>query len=452
MKKFFLLLFVIPFGALAQKELSVTSTPADADIYNLSLGTAPVKAGTGTIKLKLEKDKPVVLEARKEGFVPVQKTFLRKKDGEANETIELVDRIVQINASPADASIFVNDVDKGKTPQYVIIHKGESITVEVKKRGLVSQSKTYSNSTSQEIPEISSLFKLEDRLVSIKTIPQDATIYVDDKKKADGNAQVIIPKDKCVIVKVEKAGYMPNEVTYCNKESEVIPPFSDEIKLKDRKIQINVLPEDAKIFVDGKEVGKGNYSIKIPLGKCTEVLIVKPSFVTERYDLCNQTDVQQPDPAYSIKMKEDEAYQQSEESSIANKNFSVTPEGAISPAESWKKLVSIIQTRFDEIETIDASTNYLKTNWVGKTFNKGSAFSSMIRTRVIITNGGTNNSYNIKIQSEISKADSDCSRASSNGDSGQRHLTATMDECFEPVDRILRKYSDLISEIQRRLK
>ena len=79
MKKFFLLLFVIPFGALAQKELSVTSTPADADIYNLSLGTAPVKAGTGTIKLKLEKDKPVVLEARKEGFVPVQKTFLRKK-------------------------------------------------------------------------------------------------------------------------------------------------------------------------------------------------------------------------------------------------------------------------------------------------------------------------------------------------------------------------------------
>jgi len=448
MKKVFVIFLLLPFTIFAQKELIVTTSPADADIFNLSSGM-PLKIGNGTITIKLEKEKPVTLEARKSGFVPVQKVFLRKKDGDPNETIELIDRVIQINASPADAAIYVNNVDRGRTPQSIVIHKGESISVDVKKPGFVTQSKTYYNNAGQEAPELSSLYKLEDRLISIRTNPQDATVYVDDKKKGEGSVQVIIPKEKCVLVRVEKSGYISNEVQYCNKETEVVPPFSDEIKLKDRKVQINVMPEDAKIFVDGKEVAKGSYAVKIPYGKCTEVLVVKPSFVTERYELCNQADGQQPEAAYSIKMKEDEAYQQSEESSVANKNFTVPIDNSISAVEAWKRLNNIIHAYFDEIETIDASTTYLRTNWVGKTFNKGSQFISMIRTRVIIT--GSNASYNIKIQSEISKPDSDCAKSGAN-DNGKGRLSPTMDECFEPVDRLLRKYSGLISEIQVRFK
>jgi hypothetical protein len=449
MRTSFLLLFFFPFAVLGQKEISISPIPSDAEIYNLSLGGLPVKIGSGTISLRLEKEKPVTIEVKKEGYLPVRKTILRKKDGESKLIVELTDRVVQINASPADASIYVNSIDRGKSPQSFIIKKGESITVEIKKPGFVTQSKTYYNKEGQDIPEISSLFKLEDRLVSVKTNPQDALILIDDVKKGEGSAQIIIPKDKCVTVKVDKAGYVSNEVTYCNKESEPVPPFNDVINLRDRKAQINVIPEDAKIFVDGKEVAKGNYAVKIPFGKCTEILVVKPSFVTERYDLCNQTDAQAPEVVYSIKMKDDEAYQQSEESSIANKNFTLTIDNPnINQAEAWKKLVSIIQSRFDEIETIDASTNYLKTNWVGRTFNQGSQYPSMIRTRVIITSAGSANNFNIKIQSELSKPSADCSGAGS--DFNKRRLTPTMDECFEPVDRILRKYSDLISEIQRR--
>lgn len=449
MKYIFFLAFLCPSLAFCQREIAISSVPADADIYNLSLNGPPVKIGSGTVSLRLEREKPVIIEVRKEGFLPVRKTVLRKKDGESKLLVELTDRVVQINASPADVSIYVNNIERGKSPQSCIIKRGESITVEAKKPGFVSQSKTYYNREGQDVPEISHLFKLEDRVVSVKTNPQDAIIYVEDNKKGEGSAQIIIPKDKCVTVKVDKAGFVSNEITYCNKESEPVPPFNDEIKLRDRKAQINVIPEDAKIFVDGKEVAKGNYSVKIASGKCTEILVVKPSFVTERYDLCNQPDAQAPEAVYSIKMKEDEAYQQSEESSIANKNFTLTIDNPnINQADAWKKLVSIIQSRFDEIETIDASTNYLKTNWVGKTFNQGSQYPSMIRTRVIITSAGSANNFNIKIQSELSKTSADCSGAGN--DFTKRRLTPTMDECFEPVDRILRKYSDLISEIQRR--
>ena len=78
----------------------------------------------------------------------------------------------------------------------------------------------------------------------------------------------------------------------------------------------------------------------------------------------------------------------------------------------------------------------------------------MIRTRVIITYGGEANKYNIKILSEITKDESNCARSANdiNNSSKSASLTATNDECFEPVDRILRKYSDLISDIQRRFK
>lgn len=439
----------------AQKEVTVTANPVDAEIFEVSGNGYAVKKGVGSVVLKLEKDKPVTLEVRKPGFVSEKKTFLRDKNGEHTATIELTQRLVQVNASPADAMILVNGAEVGKSSQTISIAKGISITIDIKKPGYVTQSKTLYNKQGEEVPEITYLFKLEDRVVSVKAEPQDATIFVDGKKRGDGTAQVIIPKDKCVVVRVEKQSFISNEVTYCNKELENTPPLTDVIKLKDRSIQINAMPEDSRIFIDGKEVAKGNYNMKLSAGKCSELLVLKSGYVGYKSTLCNQADATAPEGSYAIQLKEDEAYLQSEQSSIANKNFNLIIENAaITPLEAWKKLVSIIQSYFDEIETVDFSTSYLKTNWVGKTFNVGSDFKSMIRTRVIITYGGEANKYNIKILSEITKPESNCARSANDFTSASKSsaLTATNDECFEPVDRILRKYSDLISEIQRRFK
>jgi len=438
----------ITHAVLAQKEVTIALSPADADVYKLVNGNA-VKIGTGSILLKLEKDVPVTLEARKEGYVPVQKTFLRKKDGSPTDNIELSDRLVQLNATPADAMILVNNIEKARSSYLAVIPKGQNITVDVKKSGFVPQSKIFYNKEGQELPEVSHLFKLEDKIMTVRSLPADADIYVDDKKKGEGVVEVIIPRDKCVMVKIDKLGYASKEVRYCNKETEVAPPLVDEIRLKDRKITFNVTPEDARIYLDGKEVAKGSYSVKVPEDRCAEILIVRPSYVTEKYELCNKAEYQQPEPTYAIKLTEDEAYQQSEESSIANKNFTVEVNAATNPVEAWKRLTSIVQSRFDEIEAIDGTTSYLRTNWVGTVFNKNSLFKSIVRTRVIITSGGTTPlKYNVKIQSEISKAD--CATAKSSD--GKPQVTTSMDQCFEPVDRLLRKYTDLIREVQVRLQ
>lgn len=439
----FCLLFALP--VFSQKTLLITAVPADAEIIEKKMG-AEVSRGKGSYSFRMSKDIPYEFVVKKEGFLSISKTVIQKKDGEPNLRIELTDRVVKVNASPADCKIYRNNLDKGTGPVDVIIPKGESITIEVKKPGFLTQSKTYYNKEGQDEPESSHLFKLEDRLVSFKAIPSDAAIYVDDKKKTDGNTDIIIPKDKCVEVRVEKLGFLAESVTYCNKDNETPPITPQQLRLKTRIAEINTMPADASIYIDGKEVAKGSYKIQIPEGKCTEVLIKRSQYVPERREICNKQDMQMPELVYPLKLVEDEAYQESEQSDKANRNFNIEVSTKLSETDAWKILSSIIMTDFD-LETTDAATGYLRTNWNGLTYNPKSLFPTVVRTRVIVTTASIKPlKYNLKIQSEISKITEDLSKQSC------IQPSLNLDQCFEAWPRILRKYNNLISEAQNRLQ
>lgn len=448
---------LLSLAAIAQKELIVTATPANAELYHKLNSGGEIKLNANPATIKLDKDEPYTVEARLSGYVPVTKTYVRndkefrtEKDKNPNERIELTDRVVTVNASPADCRIFANGADRGRPPMDIVIQKGQSITVEAKKSGYVTQSKTFYNKEGQDDPTASYLFKLEDRVVSLKAVPNDATIFVDDKKKGDGNADVIIGKEKCAEVRVERSGYVTETVTYCNKESEPVPPLSDQVRLKTRLIQINTQPDDCAILIDGKEVGKGNYILKLPEDKCTEVTVKREKYISEKRMVCNKSDMQVPELAYSVKLSQDEAYSESEESDKANRNFSVEVSPDIPEKDAWKILNSIIQTYFDEIENIDASTGYLRTNWAVGTYNKtNTQGSTVIRTRILITTASiTPLKYNVKIQSERSQSGDDIT-----GDKNACiNPPVNRDNCFAPWSRILRRYNDLISEVQRRLQ
>jgi hypothetical protein len=122
----------------AQKEVTVLTVPADAEIFEIASNGFALKKGVGSVILKLEKEKPVTLEVRKPGFVPEKKTFLRDKNGESATTIQLTQRLVQVNASPADAMILVNGAEVGRSSQSIIIPKEVSITIDITKKGYVT--------------------------------------------------------------------------------------------------------------------------------------------------------------------------------------------------------------------------------------------------------------------------------------------------------------------------
>lgn len=451
------LLFIfltIIFLANAQKELIITATPASAELYRKLNNGGEIKLGANPATIKLEKDIPFIVEARLSGYVSVTKTYIRndkefKTDKAKNphESIVLTDRIITINASPSDCRIFANGADRGKAPLDIIVQKGQSVTVEAKKSGFVTQNKTFYNKEGQDDPTSSYLFKLEDRLVSLKAIPSEASIFVDGKKKADGNTDVIIGKEKCAEVKVSLNGYQDETVTYCNKETEPAPPVNDQIRLKTRLIQINPTPDDASILIDGKEVGKGSYTLKLSEGQCAQVIIKKETYRPEKVDLCNKTDMQIPEMVLTPKLVTDEAYSESAESDKANRNFNVEVNPLSKELDSWKILNSIVQTYFDEIETVDASTGYMRTNWAVGKFNHN---QTIVRTRIVVTTASISPlKYNLKIQSE--STDNPAAKVTDNkGECVNPPITR--DDCFYPWPRILRKYNDFIMEVQRRLQ
>lgn len=429
------------------KDFNIKTTPNNADVFAINSNGGETKLGTGNVDLHMEKGVSYTIEVRKEGFQPVRKIYVREKGGIDEEMVELENRVVKINASPADSRIYADNVNLGKSPQEILIKKGQSVTVDVKYPGFKTQTQVYYNKAGADVPETSHLFKMQDRLISLKAVPNDANILIDGKKVGDGNYDAVIIKDNCINVQIEHSGFVSVNKTYCNKDNESEPPMSDELTLVDRIAQINVQPEDAKIYVDDKMMGKGSLSVKILQGKCVDVLVTKPGYSSRQYTLCNKTDYPAAESTYPVKLDEDEAYLQSAESSDkANKNFTIAVNANIPPAEAWKKMTSIVQKFFDEIQTIDEASSYLMTNWVPATFNASEGkIPNRVRTSVIVTGGGTNPlSYNVKIKSEISKIS--CFRQLG------KLPPVNQDECYEEFTRILRKYEDLISQMQLRLK
>jgi hypothetical protein len=100
--------------------------------------------------------------------------------------------------------------------------------------------------------------------------------------------------------------------------------------------------------------------------------------------------------------------------------------------DAWKLISMIITSYFDVIEVTDRETGYLRTSWVVQSFQQNT-----IRTRIIVKLGDTDPlTYKIKLVSEES-----------------RHpgTSVKSDELYRDWDRVLRKYSGVIDELQSRV-
>jgi hypothetical protein len=90
---------------------------------------------------------------------------------------------------------------------------------------------------------------------------------------------------------------------------------------------------------------------------------------------------------------------------------------------------------FDVLETVDFNAGYLITAWKHDSFND-QTFTA--RSRVIITNSGntSENNYSIKMISQY----------------GNGKPNELQDTDFKDWNRILKKYFDILDEIEMRIK
>ena len=202
---------------------------------------------------------------------------------------------------------------------------------------------------------------------------------------------------------------------------------------------IHVTPDNAKIFVDGSEVGNGTYTLRFNLK--TDFFMLKfmcPGYITKQVKLFKNN----PNKTIAYKLAKDEAFMNSigpsgnpggeEAIDLANKWFEVTVRGGLDEDKIWKKLMSIANRNFDNVEIRDKAAGWIRTAWTRTTFE-----SQVVRTRLEIklnTDSDDEIIYKVKIYSELNN-DIECSG----------------DECFEKYERVLKKYVDLINELQNKM-
>ncbi len=195
-------------------------------------------------------------------------------------------------------------------------------------------------------------------------------------------------------------------------------------------VKLGVSEPDAKIYLDGKLMGSGQLDVVVLSNSCVNIKIEKVGFLTEFITFCYKPNYAPPPKTYYVDMKKDDAYDATEATDMANIDIEIKtnkPE-----TEAWRLMSQIITSYFDVIEVTDRETGYLRTAWVVQTFKQNT-----IRTRIIVKLGNSNPlAYKVKLVSE---------------QSGQPQTSVKSDELFKEYDRVLRKYKEIINEIDTRL-
>ncbi|MBJ6118728.1 hypothetical protein JAO76_11020 [Pontibacter sp. BT310] len=433
----FLCCCFVSVSVFAQSKINITSNIPDAKFFMLreSDNSEVAELGVGSIELKLSKDSRNRIKIVKEGYEPLIKEYPRTIKWEKEQKIALENRLVDINVEPYDAEIYVDGRMIGTKRTSLVIGKGKFLTLEVKKAGFAPITKIYYNAPDREAPPIKDFFEMKDRQVRLEVFPADATVQINGVSKGRGTSDITIPNGECVTVNVVREGYADVTQVFCNKPAtDPAPPIRFRAALEDRLVKITTAPADANIEVAGKILGVGKYDLKVPKNDCVEVRVVKDGFIRFIKNYCNQTNMQEPPLTEFVEMAEDEAYNSSISTDMANVRITIPVNKTIAPEDAWRTLSSIITRSFDVLETVDYNTGYLTTSWQVQNFNG----MSTIRTRMIVSSGGNSNelTYVVKIISQRTDG----------------VISVKEDQLFSDWGRLLKRYGGIIEELQSRLQ
>ncbi len=197
-------------------------------------------------------------------------------------------------------------------------------------------------------------------------------------------------------------------------------------------VLISTSEPDAKIIVDGQNLGTGTLKVKVSKNSCVTVKIEKLGFLKYEQTYCDKKGSTPPPKRQFFDMKKDDAYEASVKTDQANVDFSVVVNEKYNQSEAWKLTTQIVTDYFDAIEVSDKETSYLRTAWSIQTFQQNT-----IRTRIIIKLANSSPlTFKVKLVSECS---------------GNGGTSVKADELYREWDRILRKYQNVISDFSTRL-
>lgn len=196
-----------------------------------------------------------------------------------------------------------------------------------------------------------------------------------------------------------------------------------------QKKTVVVEPQNAKIFVNGSEVGSGSYTLKFD--RRTDFYMLRfeaPGYLDRSVKLYKNNP--QNTVAYTLLVDEAEKNSiggESESGDLANRWFDVTCRDGMTEDVVWKRLMNIAVNNFEDIEIRDKDAGWIKTGWIVTRFP-----SQSVRTRLEVRmsfSGDGRISYRVRLESQIK--DAECRG----------------NNCYVKYDRLLTKYASVVSEL-----
>jgi len=203
---------------------------------------------------------------------------------------------ITVHVTPIDATIYEMGVATKELKQLgvgtavVAVQKNTETMIVVQKSGFADLKKVYSTIKGEKLPK-EDILVMKDRMVNLKVLPDDAKIIVNGSELEKGISKVIVKDGAKVNVEVKKSGYVSVNKTYVNQPDAELIPVNEEVKLKDRIIQVVSSPSDAKILVDNQISGTGHSDIVVPFDHCVVVKAIKEGYIEFEQTYCNKDGV-----------------------------------------------------------------------------------------------------------------------------------------------------------------
>lgn len=197
---------------------------------------------------------------------------------------------IAIAVEPADAEILINGDLKGKGNLSGLFAHGDTLNVLIRRENYVEKSMTISvEKDSGRFYTVTLQAKIIEVEISIKTTPNDARIFLADRRVGQGSYKGTFEAGSLISFRIEQDTYLPRTL-----DIEITPEsgklYEINLEREKRGISITATPEDAEITFKGNSIGVGSFTGEYPIGEKLSFQIVKENYIPQTLDIEITTD------------------------------------------------------------------------------------------------------------------------------------------------------------------
>ena len=237
---------------------SVPSNKVEIIIDNKPYGETPIK------DLKLTAG-AYSLHARAENYLPYfTEIVIEGKDQKQNLNIELIPNWaeVTIKSKPANAEVWINGAKKGVTPLVLDLTAGD-YALELQHDDYIAYTSDFSVKANEPLKlPLAELFTNPSHVV-ITSTPPKAIVSISGLEKGITPLTIELNPNMQHTLNLTKAGFKNSQHTISLKPGEN-QTLNTKLEPILGTLILNVEPQEAELFINGKFVGQGNVKLSLP--------------------------------------------------------------------------------------------------------------------------------------------------------------------------------------------